>query len=260
MPFVEVPGATLYYEVHGAGPWLVFAHGAGGNHLSWWQQIPAFAGRFRCLIYDQRGWGRSACRGAPDPASLAPDLVALLDHLEAEEAALVGQSMGGWAVLGCALSSPGRISHLVLTSTLAGLADAAVTAMLVRQIELGASQPIDGRAALAADFPARDPVRTFLFEQIAALNPPLTAEVLRALVALRYRVEPAALRVPVCFIAGERDRLFPLDLVRQAHAKLPGAELIVVPEAGHSVYFERPREFNRTLAACLGGGDSSGVA
>ena len=55
MPTVDVPGAALYYETHGAGPWLVFAHGAGGNHLSWWQQVPAFAGRFRCLVYDQRG-------------------------------------------------------------------------------------------------------------------------------------------------------------------------------------------------------------
>jgi 3-oxoadipate enol-lactonase len=45
MPFLEVPGARIYYEVTGAGPPLVFAHGLGGNHLSWWQQLSAFEDR-----------------------------------------------------------------------------------------------------------------------------------------------------------------------------------------------------------------------
>ena len=66
----ERKDASLYYEIHGDGPWMVFAHGAGGNSLSWWQQVPVFAPRYRCLVYDQRGWGRhgpgvNPCRGAP---------------------------------------------------------------------------------------------------------------------------------------------------------------------------------------------------
>ncbi|MGH7893425.1 MAG: alpha/beta fold hydrolase [Candidatus Binatia bacterium] len=252
MPFAEVPGASLYYEIHGAGPWLVFAHGAGGNHLSWWQQVPVFAGRFRCLVFDQRGWGRSRCDDPPDPGHFAADLSALLDHVGAARAALVGQSMGGWTVLGCALRDARRVTHLVLTGTLAGLTDAAITTRLLAVIDQGATQPIDGRAALAADFPEREPVRTFLFEQIAALNPPLTPAFLRALVTLRYTPPPSGPAFPVCFIAGERDRLFPLDLIRHAHAQVSGAALVVVPEAGHSVYFERPREFNHALAAVLG--------
>jgi len=57
--------------------------------------------------------------------------------------------------------------------------------------------------------------------------------------------------MPVCFIAGERDQLFPPALVRQAHAKVAGARLVMVPEAGHSVYFERPGAFNAALASFL---------
>ena len=115
MPCLEVPGSSIYYETHGAGPWLIFAHGAGGNHMSWWQQIPAFTDRFRCHIYAHRGWGRSVCEGQPDPACFADDLEALLDHVGADRAALVGQSMGGWAVYGCTLKAPERITQIIQT-------------------------------------------------------------------------------------------------------------------------------------------------
>ncbi len=47
----------LYYEVHGEGPPVVFAHGAGGTHLSWWQQIPVLSEHFRCVTFDHRGFG-----------------------------------------------------------------------------------------------------------------------------------------------------------------------------------------------------------
>ena len=251
MATLQVNGACLYYEVHGRGPWLAFAHGAGGNHLSWWQQVPAFCERFQCLVYDQRGWGRSPCEGAPDPAAFADDLTALLDHVGAGRAALVGQSMGGWTVLGCTLRNRERVSHLLLTGTLAGLTD---DAMLRRLIELhppgGAFDP---HLALAPDFPSREPAATFLYDQIAGLNPLLDPSVLAALIAVRYAVGPGGLPLPVSFVAGERDQLFPLDLVRQAHAKLPGAALTIVPEAGHSVYFEQPQVFNRALARLLDG-------
>ena len=59
MPFLERDGARLYYETHGAGPALVFVHGLGGGHLSWWQQVPHFRDRYTCVIFDHRGFGLS---------------------------------------------------------------------------------------------------------------------------------------------------------------------------------------------------------
>jgi 3-oxoadipate enol-lactonase len=251
MPMADLPGAGVYYETHGDGPWLVFAHGAGGNHLSWWQQVPWFARRFRCVVYDQPGWGRSICVGEPTPARFASDLLALLDHLGAERAALVGQSMGGWAVLGAALAAPGRVSHLLLASTLAGLADRRTAAELRAAISADGEPPLDGRAALAIDYPARAPAATFLFTEIAAMNPPLAAPFLRALVDQHLTPPPSPLPFPVAFVAGDRDRLFSQAMIRAAHARLSGAELTVVAGAGHSVYFERPDDFNRALDALL---------
>ena len=122
MPFASINGIELYYEVHGQGPALVFAHGGGGSHLSWWQQVPAFSDSFSVITFDHRSFGLS--RDVPDgpgPEAFVQDLVALLDHLEVEKAVLAGQSMGGWTV-GCfAAAHPQRTNGLILCDTLGGI-------------------------------------------------------------------------------------------------------------------------------------------
>src|SRR3990172_7975300 len=114
MPYAQVNGARLYYEQHGSGPDVVFVHGAGGNHLSWWQQIPAFATLYRCTVYDARGWGLSRGNSAVGRWVLGTDFVALLDHLGIEKTHVVAQSMGGRAVAGLARLVPERARSLVL--------------------------------------------------------------------------------------------------------------------------------------------------
>jgi 3-oxoadipate enol-lactonase len=72
----------LHYEITGAGPALVFAHGLGGNQLSWWQQVAYFAPRYTCITFAHRGFtASSSMPGGPDPADFAGDLAALIDHL-----------------------------------------------------------------------------------------------------------------------------------------------------------------------------------
>ena len=61
MSYAENGNAKIYYETYGDGPALVFAHGAGGNASSWWQQVPHFAERYRVITFDHRGFGRSTC-------------------------------------------------------------------------------------------------------------------------------------------------------------------------------------------------------
>ena len=77
MAFMEKDGFRLYYEdTGGNGPVVLFLHGAGGNHLSWWQQVPVFAEEYRCVTVDQRGFGQSPdTPGGPGPAALATDLL-----------------------------------------------------------------------------------------------------------------------------------------------------------------------------------------
>jgi pimeloyl-ACP methyl ester carboxylesterase len=116
---LERPGGVLiYYEVTGSGPPIVFAHGLGGNHMSWFQQVARFAPRFTCVTFAHRGFHPSSwLADGPDPAEYAGDLAALIDHLGFSEVRLVGQSMGGWTVLEYALANPDKVKALVLSST-----------------------------------------------------------------------------------------------------------------------------------------------
>src|ERR1700757_2935474 len=121
--YLDRPGCRLYYEVTGAGPAIVFAHGLGGNHLSWWQQVPHFAGRYTCVTFAHRGFAPSSeIPGGPDPADYAGDLAALIDQLALDRVFLVAQSMGGWASLEYALAKPERVRGLVLASTAGAIA------------------------------------------------------------------------------------------------------------------------------------------
>ena len=95
---LERPGCTIHYEVTGSGPAIVFAHGLGGNHMSWWQQVAHFSSRFTCVTFAHRGFApSSAIPGGPDPADYAGDLAALIEHLALADVRLVAQSMGGWS-------------------------------------------------------------------------------------------------------------------------------------------------------------------
>jgi 3-oxoadipate enol-lactonase len=126
VPFASVNGIQLYYESHGEGPTVVFAHGAGGNSLSWWQQVPFFSRRFRCITFDHRAFGRS--RDGGGEAQLGrrgfhDDLRDLLDHLGIGEARVIAQSMGGRTAVGFAVRNPGRCRGIVFAGTTGGAVD-----------------------------------------------------------------------------------------------------------------------------------------
>ena len=127
MPFLDRGDMRLYYELHGpkpgSAPAIVFAHGAGGCHLSWWQQVPHFMRRYACVTFAHRGFGPSVdAVDGPGGAAFVDDLCALLDHVGIERATLVGQSMGGWTCLRFAVRYPQRVERLVMCDTFGGLA------------------------------------------------------------------------------------------------------------------------------------------
>ena len=253
MPRVERPDASLYYEVHGDGPALVFAHGAGGNTLIWFQQVPAFARTHRVVTFDHRGFGRSSCApGAFHARAFADDLRAILDHAGIARAALVCQSMGGWTGLPAALAFPERVSGLVLSGTPGGVFTPAVAAAFQRVGQLARSEGIRGRPALAPDFPEREPALAHLYDQISALNQPLGGPALATLAETRVTpAELAGYTVPTLMVAGEHDQLFPPAALKEAAAQIPGCRVVDFPGAGHSPYFEDAPRFNRLLGGFL---------
>jgi pimeloyl-ACP methyl ester carboxylesterase len=108
------PFGNLHYEVSGSGPALIFAHGLGGNHLSWWQQLAHFALRYTCVTFAHRGFAPSdPVAGGVDPTDYAGDLAALIEHLGFSDVRLVAQSMGGWTMLEYALAHQDRVKAAI---------------------------------------------------------------------------------------------------------------------------------------------------
>ena len=255
MAFMVKDGFRLYYEdTGGTAPTVLFLHGAGGNHLSWWQQVPVFAEEYRCVTVDQRGFGQSLdVAGGPGPAALATDAIALLDHLGIGQAALVAQSMGGWAAVGAAVRAPERFWAVAMANTVGNLTNPEIAA--VRQRLTAASPPrppVLWHAALGATFRKTQPVRTFLYAQIAGLNAPRPGDFSDQLSSLTTPVERyAATRVPTLFLTSDEDGLIWPELSKQVHEHVPGSRFERVEAAGHSTYFERPDVFNREVGAFL---------
>jgi pimeloyl-ACP methyl ester carboxylesterase len=255
MATIEKDGAALYYEEHGVArdgePAVVFVHGSGGSALSWWQQLPVFATRQRVVAFDHRGFGRSSCpETALDPRFFAGDLAAILDAAGIERAALVCQSMGGWTGVAFALADPQRCAALVLAGTPGGIATPAIQRDAAGLPKRMAERGFLGMA-LARDFPAVDPMRSFLYERIASLNPPSTLPtVLPKLGAMRVdAAQLAAFAVPTLLLVGTDDAFFSADALREVAAAIPGARMTVMPGAGHSAYFEQPERFNSIVEA-----------
>lgn len=249
MPYARINGARLYYQQHGRGPDVVFLHGAGGNHLSWWQQGTMFGGHHRCTVYDARGWGLSHADTGIGRFVFGPDLLALLDHLKIERAHIVAQSMGGRAVAGLARLAPERIASLVLCGTNAGATNDRIRQL---QDELREARG-DGSLreyALSKSFEATNPGLALLYRQINALNPPRPRGLLgRPPSTYRGSMHDTltALGRPILFVVGEHDLITSPALIREAHSLIPGSQFHEIKGAGHSAYFERPDEWSRVV-------------
>ena len=251
MPTLERPHCDIYYEETGDGPAIIFAHGAGGNHLSWWQQVPVFAESYRCVAFDHRGWGRSIPTGGPGPAAFVDDLLALMDELSIDRAALVAQSMGGWTCLGAALQAPERVAALVMADTMGGLMTDNIRGLWRQTRELIDRQGL-GSLAYDRSLRERDPALAFLYDEIMAMNPPRDPALIGAMNDLAPDPDAVAnLSIPVLWMVGGNDPLTSPAIIRAAHAHVPGSQYYEIPATGHSVYFERATEFNGQLSRFL---------
>lgn len=251
MPYAPIDGTQMFYESHGEGPAIVFAHGRGGNHLSWWQQVAEFQHRHRCITFDHRGWGLTAGPAhQPDPATLVDDLRALLDYLGVERALLVAQSMGGVTSLGFALRYPERVAGLVLSDTTGGIGDPSVVSRL--QDVHPPEHPL--RRALSDSFIAEQPALTFLYGAIGRINPEMPVSVVSGMFRNSggpQAAELAGLTMPVLLVVGAEDQIFPVPVIEAAQRLIPGSRLAVVPGAAHSTHFEQAAIFNELLAGFI---------
>ena len=254
MPYLDRPDCRLYYETEGKGPALIFAHGLGGNHLSWWQQVPHFRGRYTCVTFSHRGFSPSEARpAAVGPLGFVDDLAALVAHLRLPEVRLVAQSMGGWTCLGYALREPGKVRGLVLACTVGTVTHPDIDRVLAAPEYAAAQADLVARGispAAGAIMENEQPAHQYLYQAIGRLRLGLDMEGTRKKLFAMRATPPsalAALTMPVLCISGEEDVLMPTPAIEALARLLPRGRLARVPKAGHSVYFERPDAFNRLV-------------
>jgi 3-oxoadipate enol-lactonase len=260
-----VEGAELHYEVCGQGPAIVFAHGLGGSHLSWWQQVAHFAHTHTCVTFAHRGFAPStADTGQPDPARYADDLAALLAHLGIEQVHLVGQSMGGWTGVEFSLLHPQKVRSLVLSATTGSIdpvrKDAPEAPALAAWRQDSAKLQTQCRSAnvhpaAGARMAREQPALHLLYQHIDELSRGLDKEALRGrLQAMRVRTPDglAATGIPVLLVSPDEDIVIPPMALQALARQLPGSRRVRLACCGHSPYFEQADVFNRHLSDFFG--------
>jgi pimeloyl-ACP methyl ester carboxylesterase len=254
---------SLHHEWHGDGPGppLVLIMGLGGDSTAWGFQLAAFAPRYRCLVFDNRGVGRSEAPDGPwTIADMAADLWRLLDRLEVTRAHLLGISMGGAIAQEAALAAPRRVASLQLHGTWAGpdpYFRAQVESFKVMRARLDREQFI--RAVqpwiFTPDCFARRPDFLELIVRRGLDHPhpqPLQSYLRQADAVIGHdaRARLPALDVPTLVTVGAEDILTPPRFARELAGLVPGARLEVLA-GGHGYFWEAPEPFNRTARAFL---------
>ena len=258
--FLDRPGCRIYYETTGSGPAIVFLHGLGSNHLTWWQQVPHFSDRFTCVAIAHRGFPPSSEIGLPDPREFAGDLGALIEQLQLPDVRLVAQSMGGWTAIEHILADPRhKVRALVLASTCGSISRPLATASDPGRLSEWSQKAAAARADMirrgisppASERMAREqPALHFLYREIANVSTAFDREELRKRLGAMAVRPPEAMRslaVPTLFVTGGEDTTYPPFISDILAASMPNAKVEQVSETGHSVYFQRPVIFNRLV-------------
>lgn len=254
MPFVQLDSIELYYEIHGSGRPLVFAHGSGGNHLSWWQQVPFFAKSYTCITFDHRSFGLSKDSDEPlGRKGFVPDLKKLLDHLRIDQVAILAHSMGCRTAVGLTLQHPELVKAIVLCGSNGGSVNDESRIIWHTQQEHRKTLPKGTLRGLSKTFMEQNPEYTFLYRQIMRMNPKHDPDFLAVSPTYRGSTHErlSATGTPILYIVGEDDIISPPRTLEIASSQIPQSRLIRVKDSGHSVYYEQPQLFNTEVMAFL---------
>lgn len=241
MEKVNVNSIQLAYERRGRGAPLVLLHGFPLDHHLWDEIVPLLEDTFDIITPDLRGFGSSTMIDVPHTMDdYASDIASLLDHLNIQQAAIVGHSMGGYVALAFARLYPNRVRGLGLVSS---------------QVLADAPERKEGRYKSAADVEANG-----IGSVVDSMTPKFTSDeklqayarasmerqpptaYIGALKAMAERMDSTSLlasfHFPVVVIHGDADSLIPVDRAREVKAALPQAHVVEIPGSGHMPMME----------------------
>jgi pimeloyl-ACP methyl ester carboxylesterase len=237
MATLERNGARLHYDVEGEGPSILFVHSAtsAGNH-EWRALVDELSDRYRCIVPDLRGHGRSDhVAGTLGLDQVLDDLRALLVHERIVRPHVVGFSFGAEVALELEVRDPGTVSSLILVSPSTGH-----PAGVPRSEKTATGWPRSLRDLHEAKH-GPEQWRTIL-------------EALSADAATRSQIPDAVLAAVGCrmlLVVGAKDQRIRVVQARQLAELNSGARLVVVAGAGHAVHVAQPELFAEEVTAFL---------
>ena len=248
-----IPGANLYYwDTGGDGEPIVLLHPASGSAMIWGYQQPAFVDAgYRVIAYSRRGYLKSAPYDKDNPGTGSDDLNNLAAFLKLPKFHVVASAAGGSIAMDFALSHPDRLLSLTIAGNSAGVRDGDIfeAAKVIRPAGWS-KMPVQFRE-LGPSYRAANPAGAKRWLELEHT----------ALVGTEYRQKSVnkitdatltTVKVPTLLISGDADLITPPAIARMMATRIPDCEVMVVPEAGHSVYWERPAMFNRAVLAFVG--------
>ncbi len=262
MPYAEVNGQRLFYEdTGGEGLPVVFSHGFFMDHEMWAPQVEALRGEYRCITWDERGWGQTECAGGPfNYWDLAEDCCALLDHLGIGKAVLCGMSQGGFLSFRAAMAHPERVLGLVLVNTDPCAETEEKKALFGAMFQQALSSGLDDELIQGVTGILFGPRfdATYWQGKMKARPPVVVRDAMECMMArddISGRL--GEITCPTLVVHGELDANFPVGDVENWGARLPGlTQFVRVPEVGHTSNLEDPAAVNpplRQFLATLGG-------
>jgi pimeloyl-ACP methyl ester carboxylesterase len=249
----ELPGTHLgYWDTGGAGEPIVLLHPASGSALVWLYQQPVFAqAGYRVVAYSRRNYYNSDLAPADNPGTASEDLQNFIDFLGLEKFHLVSSAAGGSVAADYALSHPERLLSLTVSSnnlaaTSGYIAEAAAKIRLKEWDDL----PRWFRE-LGPSYRGANPAGVAKWTELNLISG--TGKGARQkLVNVVTPDKLETLKVRTLLMTGAADMFTPPSITRMIARHLPDNEVVIVPECGHSPYWEQPEFFNRTVLEFIG--------
>jgi pimeloyl-ACP methyl ester carboxylesterase len=249
MSVARLSDRDLWFEDAGRGLPIVFLHAGVGSVLMWERQLqPVVDPGYRFIAYDRVGAGRSTLHANADPGVAVDDLEALRQHLGFDRFHLVGTAAGGIVAFDYALAFREHLHSLVVANSVGGVQDESYLA-LGRRLRPPEFErlPVELRE-LGPSYRAANPEGMARWLELERQGQP--ARPLPSPQRYHQRLTFALLEtiaVPTLILTGDADLYCPPSVLRMFASHLPGAETLIVPETGHSAYWEQADLFNRAV-------------